>query len=69
MHHAGRVNVFQATEDLVEEILDELLLEWSGGEKSVQVSPKQLGHEVDVFERRNEDVAQGDDVLVPQVLE
>jgi hypothetical protein len=35
MHHASGVNVFQATEDLVEEVLDKLLFEWSGGKESV----------------------------------
>jgi hypothetical protein len=35
MHDASGVNVFQATEDLVEEVLDKLLFEWSGGKESV----------------------------------
>ena len=69
MHDAGRMNILQAAEDLVEEILDELLFERSRGKESVEVSPKQLRHEVDVFEGGNENVAQGDDVLVSKMLE
>lgn len=69
VHHASRVHVFQTSHDLVQEILDELLLEGPGGQQPVQVSPQELGDEVDVLEGRNEDIAEGDDVLVPEVLE
>ena len=63
------VDILQATTDLVEEVLDELLLEGSGGQQPVQVRPQQLGDEVDIFEGRDKDVAERDDILVPEVLE
>lgn len=50
VYHAGGVNVFQTTHDLVEEVLDELLFERPGGEQTVQVGAKQLGDEIDVLE-------------------
>jgi len=68
-----RVDIFQAAllsvslrlgvtwdgiyEDLVEEVLDELLLERSGCEQSVEISAEQFGDEVDILERRDENVA------------
>jgi hypothetical protein len=33
-------------ENLVKEVLDELLLERSGGEQAVEISSEQFGHEV-----------------------
>jgi hypothetical protein len=42
----GRVDVFQASEDLVEEVLDELLFEWTGSEESVEIGTEKLSHEV-----------------------
>lgn len=35
----------------------------------MQISPEQLGHKINVLERRNENVAQGYNVLVPEMLE
>jgi hypothetical protein len=70
-----------AYHDLVEEVLDKLLLQWSRGEESVQVGAEELGHEVagplselfariaqvdqdvHVLERRNENVAERNDLL------
>jgi hypothetical protein len=66
---AGRVNVLEAAENLVQEVLDELLLQWPRGEEAVEVSAEELGDKVDVLEGRDEDVGKGDDVLVAQVLE
>lgn len=46
MDNAGRVHILQTSEDLVEEILDELLLQWTRGEESVQIGSEELSDEV-----------------------
>ena len=46
MNDTGGVHVFQTTEDLVQEVLDELLLQRSGSEQSVKIGTQKLGHEV-----------------------
>lgn len=46
MDDTGRVNVFQTSEDLVEEVLDKLLLEWTRGEESVKIGTEELSDEV-----------------------
>lgn len=46
MDHAGRVDVLETTENLVQEVLDELLLQRPGRQESVQVGTEQLGDEV-----------------------
>lgn len=46
VNNAGRVDVFQTPHDLVEEVLDELLLQGSRGEKPVQIGSQQLRDEV-----------------------
>lgn len=66
-------------ENLVEEVLDKLLLERSRGEQTVEISAEEFGDEVaigvsvrwrgsweslHVLERRNEDVAQADNLLL-----
>ena len=56
-------------ENLVEKVLDELLLEGTGGEESMEVRSEKLGDKVDILEGRNEDVGEGDDVFVLNVLE
>ena len=48
--------------DLVQEVLDELLLKRPGSEKSVKISSEKLGNEVDILKRRDEDIAQRDDL-------
>lgn len=46
MNDAGRVDVFQTSQDLVKEVLDELLLERSGGKETVKISTEEFGHEI-----------------------
>lgn len=58
-----------AYEDLVEEVLDELLLQGAAGQEAVEVCSEEFCDKVDVFERGDEDVGEGDDVLVLDVLE
>lgn len=53
---ASRVNILEAAENLVEEVLDELLLQWSRREETVEVGAQELGDKVDVLEGRDEDV-------------
>ena len=45
-------------QNLVEKVLYKLFLERSAGQKSMQIGTQKLSHEVDIFEGRNEDVAQ-----------
>ena len=76
MDDAGRVHVFQTSEDLVQEVLDELFFKGAGGEQSVEIGTEELCHKVadpvsirrqkrrlHVFERGDENVAEGDDLL------
>ena len=65
---AGRVDVLQSTEDLVQEVLDELLLQWSGRQETVQVGTEELRDEVDVLEGGDEDVAERDDLQAVRQL-
>jgi hypothetical protein len=69
VNDSGRVDVLETTEDLVQEVLDELLLERPGGEETVEVGTEELGDKVDVLERRDEDVGKADDVLVSDMLQ
>ena len=46
MNDTGGVDVFQTTEDLVQEVLDELLFQRSGSEQSVKIGTQELGNEV-----------------------
>lgn len=48
MHDTCRVHVFQASQNLVEEVLDELLLERPGGEETMEIGTQELGHKVAV---------------------
>lgn len=48
MDDAGRVDVLEASEDLVEEVLDELLLERAAGEESVEIGAEELSDKVAV---------------------
>ncbi len=66
---ACRVDVLETTENLVQEVLDKLLLERSARQETVQIGTEKFGNEVNVFERRDEDIAEADDVLVTDVLE
>lgn len=59
----------QTHEDLVQEVLDELLFERPARQETVEVGTEELGDKVDVFERRDEDVGERDDVLVLDVLQ
>lgn len=56
-------------ENLVKEVLDELLLERSTRQETMQVGTEELGDKVDVLERGNENVGERDDVFVLDVLE
>jgi hypothetical protein len=49
MNNSRRVHIFQPSQYLIQEVLDELLLEWSGGKKSVQVGTQEFCHEVAVY--------------------
>jgi hypothetical protein len=42
----GGVNVFQATEDLIQEVLDELLFKGSRSQETVQIGTQELGNEI-----------------------
>lgn len=55
--------------NLVKEVLDELLLEGSTRQETMQVGTEELGDKVDVLERGNEDVGERDDVFVLDVLQ
>lgn len=46
MDDTGGVDILQSAENLVQEVLYELLLEWSGGKKTVEISAEELGDEV-----------------------
>lgn len=46
MDDTCRVDVFQTTQNLIQEVLDELLLEWPTGEESVEVGAQELGNKV-----------------------
>lgn len=71
-------------QDLVQEVLDKLLLERSRGEQSVEISSQKFGDKVavvlsdgddtaggqtlHVFQRGDEDVAEGDDLCLVNAL-
>lgn len=65
----GGVDVFQSPHDLVQEVLDELRLEWPRSKESVEICAEELGDEVDVLQRRDEDIAQRNNILVPEMLQ
>lgn len=46
MDYTGRVDILEATEDLVKEVLDELLLKRARGKESMKVGTEQLGDKV-----------------------
>lgn len=69
MNDAGGVDILETAKNLVEEILDELLLQGPGGEKTMKVGAKELRDKVDVLQRGYEDVVKTDDILVLEVLE
>lgn len=46
MDDTGRVNVFEATQDLIQEVLDELLLERTAGEEPVKIGSEKFRNEV-----------------------
>jgi hypothetical protein len=46
MHYAGGMHIFETAQNLVEEILDELLLERSGGEKTMEIRSEKFGDKV-----------------------
>lgn len=48
--------------DLIQEVLDKLLLKRPRSEKSVKIGSEKLGDKVDILERRDEDIAQRDDL-------
>lgn len=49
VHDAGRMDVFQSTKDLVEEVLYELFFEGARGEEAVEIGAEELGDEVAVL--------------------
>lgn len=78
VHDTRGVHVLETAHDLVEEVLHKLLLERAARQQTVQVGAEQLGDEVQIFEGRDENVAQADDlvvstgrtyILVPDILE
>jgi hypothetical protein len=44
--NTGRVNVLETSENLVEEVLDELLFERTRSKESVEIGTEQFSHEV-----------------------
>ena len=46
MDDTSGVDVFQPSEDLIQEVLDELLFERSGREESVKIGTEELGDKV-----------------------
>ena len=46
MNDTGRMDILQSAENLVQEVLYELLLKWSGGKETVEISAEELGNEV-----------------------
>ena len=58
------VYILQATEDLVEEVLDELFLERARGEKTVEIGAQKLGDKVARGRSEDEDGRQGMDAHV-----
>lgn len=46
MDDTGGVDILQSAENLIQEVLYELLLERSGGKKTVEISAQELGDEV-----------------------
>ena len=66
---ARGVHVLETTQDLIQKVLHELLLERPRLQQPVQIRPLQLGDEVDVLQRRQEDILQSDQVLVSEMLQ
>lgn len=56
-------------QDLIQEILNELLLQRPARQQPMQIRTKELRYKVNVLEWGDEDVGEGDDVLVLDVLE
>jgi len=46
MHYPRRMDIFQSSQYLIEEVLDELLLEWAGSEKAVQIGAEEFSDEI-----------------------
>lgn len=55
VHDACRVNVLQTSEDLIQEVLNELLLERSTGKQSMQIGTEELGDKVTVVNKAQAD--------------
>jgi hypothetical protein len=53
--NTGRVDVFQTSEDLVKEVLDELLFKRTRCEESVKIGTKELGNEVAIDQQSPND--------------
>lgn len=49
MNNASTMYVFQPSKDLVQKVLDELFLEWTRGQESVQVGSEKFGDKVNIF--------------------
>ena len=58
------VDILQATEDLVEEVLDELFLERARGEETVEIGAQKLGDKVAGGRSGDENGRQGMDAHV-----
>jgi len=63
-HDGDQKQDWSTYHDLVEEVLDELLLQGPGGQQAMQIGTEKLGDEVDVFKGRDEDVTQGNDLIL-----
>lgn len=50
MNNTSRMNVFQTPQDLVQEVLDELLLKWSGCKKTVKIGSEEFCDKIAVRE-------------------
>lgn len=56
-------------QDLVKEVLNELLLQRTTRQESVKIRSEELGDKVDILEGGNENVGEGNDVFVLDMLE
>lgn len=63
------MDVLEAPQDLVGEVLDELFLQGSRRQQAVQVCALELGDKINILQGRQENVVQRDQILVAQVLE
>lgn len=65
----GKYDVVETHQDLIQEILNKLLFQWSAGQQAVEIRSQQFGDEINIFERRNKNIGECDDILMLNVLE